>query len=257
MKRRIFGKWIMLCLLAVLLAAAPAGKTAAEEKSSLEILLENAGLLAQDLDVEELREYYRQFESVIQSDEFQNLIEYEEVRDLITALVDKGVDFAIEDPDLAQKILITAGMDEKIVSLLPLLLEKGSKAGEALEQTDLKGMTALLVRLYAELLAIYVYLSHMLPVFLASVVFYKGYLKAKFKRGDMVLLTIAILSVGAMILTPHYPNRAIFGTCAFLLILAIRLITREREAIPFLMRRIAVLLLWAAGIYRMLIYYFE
>ena len=133
MKRRIFGKWIMLCLLAVLLAAAPAGKTAAEEKSSLEILLENAGLLAQDLDVEELREYYRQFESVIQSDEFQNLIEYEEVRDLITALVDKGVDFAIEDPDLAQKILITAGMDEKIVSLLPLLLEKGSKAGEALE----------------------------------------------------------------------------------------------------------------------------
>ena len=133
MKRRIFGKWIMLCLFAVLLAAAPAGKTAAEEKSSLEILLENAGLLAQDLDVEELREYYRQFESVIQSDEFQNLIEYEEVRDLITALVDKGVDFAIEDPDLAQKILITAGMDEKIVSLLPLLLEKGSKAGEALE----------------------------------------------------------------------------------------------------------------------------
>ena len=86
----------MLCLLAVLLAAAPAGKTAAEEKSSLEILLENAGLLAQDLDVEELREYYRQFESVIQSDEFQNLIEYEEVRDLITALVDKGVDAATE-----------------------------------------------------------------------------------------------------------------------------------------------------------------
>ena len=154
---------------------------------------------------------------------------------------------------------MVAGEVAALVGCVLMILAPGNygRAGEALEQTDLKGMTALLVRLYAELLAIYVYLSHMLPVFLASVVFYKGYLKAKFKRGDMVLLTIAILSVGAMILTPHYPNRAIFGTCAFLLILAIRLINREREAIPFLMRRIAVLLLWAAGIYRMLIYYFE
>ena len=76
-------------------------------------------------------------------------------------------------------------------------------------------------------------------------------------HGLFYFLVGASLALAAMVMTPHFPHRAIFGICAFLLILTIRLIDREKESIPVFLRRLAVVILWAAGIYRMLIFYFE
>ena len=142
-------------------------------------------------------------------------------------------------------------------ALLVLAPGNYSRADEALTQTDLSGMKALLLRSYMVTFAFFVYLSHMLPVFLASVVFYKGIRRAKWFKGDYILMGIPALALAAMVMTPHFPHRAIFGICAFLLILTIRLIDREKESIPVFLRRLAVVILWAAGIYRMLIFYFE
>ena len=142
-------------------------------------------------------------------------------------------------------------------ALLVLAPGNYSRADEALTQTDLSGMKALLLRSYMVTFAFFVYLSHMLPVFLASVVFYKGIRRAKWFKGDYILMGIPALALAAMVMTPHFPHRAIFGICTFLLILTIRLIDREKESIPVFLRRLAVVILWAAGIYRILIFYFE
>jgi hypothetical protein len=133
MRKRMLGKWMALCLLAMVLAFAPAGKAAAEEENSLELAMEQAAMLVKDLDVETVREYYRDIESVVMSDEFQSLLQYEEVRVLIEELVNRGVDFVMTEPELTEKILITAGMDEKYAALVLLLIGEGNKAGEAVE----------------------------------------------------------------------------------------------------------------------------
>ncbi len=140
-----------------------------------------------------------------------------------------------------------------------LILAPGNyaRADEAVGQSNLSGMKSALMRTYMVTFAFYVYLSHMLPVFLASVVFYKGIRRAKWQKGDFILMGIPALALAAMVMTPHFPHRAIFGICAFLLIATVRLIEREKEAVPVLLRRLAILILWAAGIYRMLIFYFE
>ncbi|MBR4581539.1 MAG: hypothetical protein IKO32_09935 [Lachnospiraceae bacterium] len=132
-----------------------------------------------------------------------------------------------------------------------------SRADEALEQSSITGIKMVINRLYTDLFAFFVYLSHMVPVFLASVVMYKGILHAKWQKGDFILMGIPALALAAMIMTPHFPHRAVFGICAFLLVITIRLIEREKEHIPDAIRKIAVIILWAAGIFRMLLYYFE
>ena len=152
-----------------------------------------------------------------------------------------------------------AGAVATLAGSVIMILAPGNyaRAEEAATQVDISGIRAVIARIYTEFLALFVYASHILPVALASVVFYKGYCREKWQIGDGILALLAILALGAMILTPHFPHRAIFGTLAFLLCFSIRLLSGVRERIPKALSRMGILFLWAAGLFRLLIFYFE
>ncbi len=61
-------------------------------------------------------------------------------------------------------------------------------------------------------------------------------LKLKPTAEEVILFLIALLSYGAMVLSPHYPDRATFGTMVICIILIIKLIIRMQNHIPGLVR---------------------
>ncbi len=97
-------------------------------------------------------------------------------------------------------------------------------------------------------------LEYLFPVLLlAAAVLVIGVcvLKLPLGRRSMALLCCALLSWGAMILSPHYPDRATFGTMALLVCVILdmgRRSLRERRdlALPF---GGTVLLIWLRGMY--------
>ena len=79
----------------------------------------------------------------------------------------------------------------------------------------------------------------------------KGILKEKIGRDNLLLLLGALLSWGAMILSPHYPDRASFGTMALLLCgilsLAGKAVDRQKE--NAWMYYSCAMLVWLRGMY--------
>jgi hypothetical protein len=78
------------------------------------------------------------------------------------------------------------------------------------------------------------YLFPALLVFALSYIIYRAYFSDKLSRGMIILLMGAILSYGAMILSPHYPDRAAFGTCLLIEICAASMLRRipDKKGIP-------------------------
>lgn len=78
-------------------------------------------------------------------------------------------------------------------------------------------------------------LEYMFPVLLClamTLVISKGILKLSVDRKNLLLMFCALLSWGAMILSPHYPDRATFGTMVLLICVIVSLwrkVLRERE----------------------------
>jgi len=70
------------------------------------------------------------------------------------------------------------------------------------------------------------YLFPALLVFAVSYILYRAYFKEKLGREMIVTLMGALLSYGAMVLSPHYPDRAAFGTCVLIEVCAGALISR-------------------------------
>ncbi len=70
------------------------------------------------------------------------------------------------------------------------------------------------------------YLFPALLVFAVSYILYRAYFKEKLGREMIVTLMGALLSYGAMVLSPHYPDRAAFGTCILIEVCAGALISR-------------------------------
>ena len=60
----------------------------------------------------------------------------------------------------------------------------------------------------------YLFLS--LIVLAGALIAYKAVTNKKISEGNAVLLFAALLSYGAMIASPHYPDRAAFGTCVLI-----------------------------------------
>ena len=76
-------------------------------------------------------------------------------------------------------------------------------------------------------------------------------LKLKLGRRNVILLGCAFLSFGAMILSPHYPDRACFGTMVLLICVALRIggrIARERKDMAIPLFAVSVLV-WLRGMY--------
>jgi hypothetical protein len=72
------------------------------------------------------------------------------------------------------------------------------------------------LRGYAQSTAAFSYLFPILLILLTLIAFAKGGLGLSLGRRNVLLLWSALLSWGAMVLSPHYPDRASFGTMVLL-----------------------------------------
>jgi hypothetical protein len=88
------------------------------------------------------------------------------------------------------------------------------------------------LRGYAQSTAAFSYLFPLLLILLLLLAFAKGGLGLSLGRRNVLLLGCALLSWGAMVLSPHYPDRATFGTLVLLSCLILSLADKIAHAKP-------------------------
>ena len=109
----------------------------------------------------------------------------------------------------------------------------------------------LFMRCYAEGKATMEYLFPTLLVLAAVLLVGKCALKIPIGRQNIYLLLLALLSWGAMVLSPHYPDRASFGTMVFMICVIISMtgkILEKRKDLLWPMWAGSVLI-WLRGMY--------
>jgi hypothetical protein len=107
------------------------------------------------------------------------------------------------------------------------------------------------LRGYAESKSVCEYLFPTLLILAAVVIMTVCALKTKLGTRNIILLITALLSWGAMVLSPHYPDRASFGTMVLLICVilsCVRKIADKRKDMLFPMLA-ACLLIWLRGMY--------
>lgn len=107
------------------------------------------------------------------------------------------------------------------------------------------------LRGYAESTAVVEYLFPTLLVLGFMVVLCRGMLKQELGRRNILLLLGALLSWGAMALSPHYPDRAAFGTMILLICVILSLaerILRERQDLEWMLWGMTALI-WLRGMF--------
>jgi hypothetical protein len=107
------------------------------------------------------------------------------------------------------------------------------------------------LRGYAQSTAAFFYLFPLLLILLLLLAFAKGGLGLILGRRNVLLLWCALLSWGAMVLSPHYPDRASFGTLVLLscviLSLANKIIRAKPEMSKWLL--LSTAFLWLRSMY--------
>lgn len=93
----------------------------------------------------------------------------------------------------------------------------------AYSEVEYGTLIKVLLRFYHMGVALYHYLFPILLVLFLVLFMYIVMLKMKLKLTDVVLLSMAVLSVAAMFLSPHYPDRAAFGTIVCIIIVIMRM----------------------------------
>ena len=81
--------------------------------------------------------------------EFQDLISYQEVRDLIALVVTRGAEFAENEPDLVREILRTLGVGEDVLAALSFLAANSGEI-KAIAGDFLTGENGEALRTYLE-----------------------------------------------------------------------------------------------------------
>lgn len=109
---------------------------------------------------------------------------------------------------------------------LLIILAPGNqvRVDTAYESANYELWKRVLLRFYHIGVAIYEYLFPILLVLTAVLFIYLLILKFKMTITDVVFLSMATLSVGAMLLSPHYPDRAVFGTLVCIIIVIMRML---------------------------------
>ena len=107
------------------------------------------------LDPEELAEYVDLAVNVYKSPDFQELMAYDEVRDLAVTLIQNGLNLASDEPKLADMVLQTLGVDRRIIGVFFYLLEAGKEHPEIVEEVgklvhseEAKQLMSLLIEQY-------------------------------------------------------------------------------------------------------------
>lgn len=128
---------------------------------------------------------------------------------------------------------------------------------EAADQVAGKGLLwRAFLRGFSVANGLFYYLLHGVVLLLLLLFIYCCVLGKKLRRTDVAFLFMAVLSWGAMVLSPHYPDRASFGTLVFLLIPMIHLmagIWKERKGSEVL-GFIVVLFIWLGGMFPLCTY---
>lgn len=109
----------------------------------------------------------------------------------------------------------------------------------------------LFLRCYSEAQAALNYLFPVLLVLVAVLFVGKGILKLPIGRRNLLLMLGALLSWGAMVLSPHYPARATFGTMVLLICVILSMvqdIVKERKDLGLWLFG-ASLLVWLHGMF--------
>lgn len=109
----------------------------------------------------------------------------------------------------------------------------------------------LFLRCYAESQAAFNFLFPTLLLLAAVLTISKGVLKLPIGRRNILLLLGALLSWGAMVLSPHYPDRATFGTMVLLICVILSIvgnILKERKDLTFWLWGCAILV-WLRGMF--------
>lgn len=107
------------------------------------------------------------------------------------------------------------------------------------------------LRGYAQSKAVCEYLFPTLVVLAAVLVISKCVLKLPIGEKNLLLIAGAVLSWGAMVLSPHYPDRASFGTMAMLICVILSCawkIVKKRNALVMPLFLINILI-WLRGMY--------
>lgn len=80
--------------------------------------------MLEGMDKREALENVLVLSQTVKSEEFAHLMEYPEMQALIEEILKKAEKFIMEEPELMGKILVTMGLDEKIVNVLVALIRK-------------------------------------------------------------------------------------------------------------------------------------
>jgi hypothetical protein len=104
--------------------------------------------------------------------------------------------------------------------------------------------------------AVYEYLLPIVLLLLFVCLIYVFVLKQKMTITDIVFLSMSVLSIGAMLLSPHYPDRAIFGTLVFMIIVIMRMLGEMMKIyeVKYIYYICFVVLIWFGMIFKLIEY---
>ena len=140
--------------------------------------------------------------------------------------------------DLPVKLWMILGFVFSFLGSLACIIAPGNFKRSAEVDAGKGFLWKAFLRVYSESRGIFDFLYPAAILVLILLIMYYPLLKKKFDIKTVLLLVMAALSWGAMVLSPHYPDRATYGTLVFFIVviisLALRLIKEKEELRPWL-----------------------
>ena len=96
-------------------------------------IVDDAVNAVENIDVEAVKENLNVVLKVISSEDFQSLLSYKEVTELIATIFEKAANFVQTEPELTKKIMITAGLDERYAGPVMMAINAIISGGEKVE----------------------------------------------------------------------------------------------------------------------------
>ena len=140
--------------------------------------------------------------------------------------------------DLSVKLWMILGCVFSFLGSLACIIAPGNFKRSAEVDAGKGFLWKAFLRVYSESRGIFDFLYPAAILALILLIMYYPLLKKKVDIKTILLLVMAALSWGAMVLSPHYPDRATYGTLVFFIVviisLVLRLIKEKEELKPWL-----------------------
>jgi len=147
--------------------------------------------------------------------------------------------------------MILGSLSSLIGSILVVAAPGNFVRSEQVASNDYSWLWNVFLRCYAESKALFDYLFEPLLLLGVMLLLAKGLLQIPIGKKNILLLLCALLSWGAMILSPHYPDRATFGTLVLLICAILSLakdVMQKRKELGVWFFLIAIFI-WFRGMY--------